>query len=163
GRNAAGVKGIDLQGDDEVVGLIRVQDDADLLTVTQNGYGKRTPLLEYLVQSEDGTTRAQNRGGKGRRDIQTTSRNGSVVAIRCVLESDSLMLISAGGMIVRMPVSSIRRIGRNTQGVRLVNLKSDDQLIAAAGVADSDDDDDVGAQSVGADSVTAPSGDAEGE
>lgn len=147
GRNAAGVKGIDLAEDDEVVGLVRVQDDADLLTVTENGYGKRTPMLEYLVQSEDGSTRAQNRGGKGRRDIRTTSRNGNVVAIRCVNEGDSLMLISAGGMIVRVPVASVRQIGRNTQGVRLINLKDGDRLIAAARVVESEENgDDAQAQ-----------------
>ncbi|MHC5002625.1 MAG: DNA gyrase subunit A [Planctomycetota bacterium] len=140
GRSAAGVKGIDLRGGDSVVGLVGVQDDADLLTVTEHGFGKRTPMLEYLVQGEDGKTWAQNRGGKGRRDIQTTARNGKVVAIRCVAESDSLMFISAGGMIVRISAASIRRIGRNTQGVRVVNLKSDDTLIATARVADSDDE-----------------------
>jgi DNA gyrase subunit A len=140
GRNAAGVKGIDLADGDEVVGLIRVHDDADLLTVTEHGYGKRTPLLEYLVHSEDGSTRAQSRGGKGRRDIRTTARNGRVVAIRCVKETDSLMMISAGGMIVRMGAETISRIGRNTQGVRVVNLKDGDRLIAAARVVESKDE-----------------------
>jgi DNA gyrase subunit A len=140
GRNAAGVKGIDLADGDEVVGLIRVDDDADLLTVTEHGYGKRTSLLEYLVHSEDGSTRAQSRGGKGRRDIRTTARNGRVVAIRCVTETDSLMMISAGGMIVRMGAETISRIGRNTQGVRVVNLKEGDRLIAAARVVESKDE-----------------------
>ena len=139
GRNAAGVKGIGLARDDSVVGLIRVWGDADLLTVTVNGYGKRTRLSEYLVQSEDGSSRPQSRGGKGRRDIQTTKRNGKVVAIRCVDETDSLMFISEGGMVVRLSADSISRIGRNTQGVRLVNLKPGDRLIAAARVIEADD------------------------
>jgi DNA gyrase subunit A len=147
GRNAAGVKGIDLAAGDSVVGLVRVNDDDDLLTVTENGYGKRTPMMEYLVQSEDGSTRAQSRGGKGRRDIQTTSRNGAAVAIRCVKDGDSVMFISSGGMIVRTAAADIRQIGRNTQGVRVVNLKDGDRLIAAAKVAESDDD-------AGADSTT---------
>src|SRR5690606_16486636 len=82
GRNAAGVKGIDLRGDDEVVGLIRCDAGADLLTLTENGYGKRTDLTEYLVQSEDGSTRPQSRAGKGRIDIRTSKRNGKVVSIR---------------------------------------------------------------------------------
>ena len=139
GRDAAGVKGISLSSEDEVVGLIRVEPDADLLTVTINGYGKRTDLDEYLVQSEDGTSHAQNRGGKGRRDIQNTSRNGNVVAVRCVRSSDGLMFVSEGGMIVRIGASTIRQIGRNTQGVRVVNLKPEDRLIAAARLAEDED------------------------
>jgi DNA gyrase subunit A len=142
GRNAAGVKGIELAEDDKVVGLIRVEvdDDADLLTVSENGYGKRTSLSEYLVQQEDGTTRPQSRGGKGRIDIKTTERNGRVVAVRCLREGDSVMFISQGGMLVRVAAKSISHIGRNTQGVRLVNLKEGDKLIAAARIADSESD-----------------------
>ncbi|MCH8260860.1 MAG: DNA gyrase subunit A [Planctomycetes bacterium] len=138
GRSAAGVKGIDLRGGDEVVGLVRALDVEDLLTITRNGYGKRTPLKEYLVCGEDGSTRAQSRGGKGRIDIRTTTRNGRVVAIRCLRNTDSVMFISERGMIVRVPAHTISRIGRNTQGVRLVNLKSGDQLIAAARVVEGD-------------------------
>jgi DNA gyrase subunit A len=145
GRSAAGVKGIDLADDDKVVGLIRVQTDADLLTVCENGYGKRTPLLEYLVQLEDGTTRTQSRGGKGRRDIQTTDRNGKVIAIRCVQESDGLVFISANGMVVRSRAMEVSQIGRNTQGVRLVNLKGEDRLIACARIVDEDDEGVAGA------------------
>jgi len=140
GRTAAGVKGIDLRTDDAVIGLIRADDDADLLTVTENGYGKRTALREYLVQSEDGSTRAQSRGGKGRRDIQVNERNGRAIAIRAVHESDGIMFIGAKGMMVRVAVSSISRIGRNTQGVRVVNLKEGDTLIAAARVVENDDE-----------------------
>ena len=136
GRTAAGVKGIDLRRGDEVVGLIRVDDDADLLTVTENGYGKRTPLSEYLVHQEHGV-RPQSRGGKGRLDIRTTERNGRVARVRCVHEDDGLIFISESGMIVRVSAASISRIGRNTQGVRVVNLKQDDRLIAAARVIES--------------------------
>lgn len=136
GRNAAGVKGIELEEGDEVVGMIRVDDDADLLTVCENGYGKRTALTEYLVHSEDGSTRPQSRGGKGRIDIKTTERNGKVVAVRCVRENDSIMFISQGGMLVRVAAKSISQIGRNTQGVRVVNLKEGDKLMAAARIAD---------------------------
>jgi DNA gyrase subunit A len=142
GRPAAGVKGIDLRDDDEVIGLVRCDDDGDLLTVTEHGYGKRTPLTEYLVHAEDGT-RPQGRGGKGRLDIRTTDRNGRVAAIRCVHEDDGIMFISEKGMIVRCPASSISRIGRNTQGVRVVNLKEGDRLIAAARVVESGADDEV--------------------
>ncbi len=140
GRNAAGVKGIELGEGDTVVGLICAADDADLLTVCENGYGKRTSLSEYLVQQEDGTTRPQSRGGKGRIDIKTTERNGKVVAVRCVRENDSVMFISQGGMLVRVAASSISQIGRNTQGVRVVNLKEGDKLMAAARIADSGED-----------------------
>ena len=138
GRNTAGVKGIDLRTGDDVVGLIRVDDGAGLLTVTSHGYGKRSALEDYLVRSDDGSTRPQSRGGKGRKDIRTTSRNGPVVTICCVNESDSLMFVSEKGMIVRVPAASISQIGRNTQGVRLVNLKAGDRLMAAARVVESD-------------------------
>ncbi|MBL9147085.1 MAG: DNA gyrase subunit A [Phycisphaerae bacterium] len=136
GRAAAGVKGIELAEGDEVVGVVRCVDGADLLTVTKKGYGKRTDLGEYLVQSEDGSTRPQGRGGQGRIDIQTTDRNGPVVDIRVVTDRDSLMFISSGGMLVRVPAAEISRIGRNTQGVRVVRLRDDDTLISAATVAE---------------------------
>jgi len=138
GRNASGVKGIALSNDDEVVGLVRVtQDDQhDLLTVTANGYGKRTPLDEYLVRSEDGSTRAQSRGGKGRRDIVTSQRNGNVVGLLAVKPEDDLMLISTGGMIVRIKADSVRQTGRATQGVRVINLIKDDTLTGVARIID---------------------------
>jgi DNA gyrase subunit A len=140
GRSAAGVRGIDLKAGDEVVGLVRADDGADLLTVTVNGFGKRTALSDYLVHLEDGTTRPQSRGGKGRIDIRTTARNGPVVAIVCVQEeTDGIVFVSALGMIVRVPVKTISRIGRATQGVTLVKLKQGDRLIAAARVVESDE------------------------
>jgi DNA gyrase subunit A len=132
GRTAAGVKGINLAEGDLVVGAVLAEDDADLMTMTENGFGKRTPMLDYLVHSEDGSTRAQSRGGKGRRDIKTGGRNGLVADIRSVRDTDSLMFITANGMLVRIPASEIRTIGRNTKGVRVVNLKDGDRLIAAA-------------------------------
>jgi DNA gyrase subunit A len=139
GRSAAGVRGIDLKSGDEVVGLVRADDGADLLTVTVNGFGKRTALSDYLVHMEDGSTRPQSRGGKGRIDIRTTTRNGPVVAIVAVQESDGIVFVSAQGMIVRVPVKTISRIGRATQGVTLVKLKEGDRLIAAARVVASDE------------------------
>ena len=142
GRTAAGVKGIGLADGDRVVGCVVASDDADLMTVTENGYGKRTPMAEYLAL-EDGTTRPQSRGGKGRRDIRTEERNGSVVAIRRVTDEDSLMFISASGMLVRIPAETISRIGRNTMGVRLVNVKDGDRVMTAARVFESASDDDA--------------------
>ncbi len=139
GRTAAGVKGISLNTNDKVVGAVLAEDDADLMTMTENGYGKRTPMLDYLVHSEDGSTRAQSRGGKGRRDIKTGERNGNVADIRAVRDNDSLMFITAGGMLVRISANDIRTISRNTKGVRVVKLKDDDRLIAAAKVEAMDD------------------------
>ena len=148
GRNAAGVKGIDLRDDDAVVGMVKIEmtsededagatDDAlDLLTVTVNGYGKRTDLQEYLVASEQEggkvVHRPQGRGGKGRIDIRTTKRNGSVVALAAVRSDQSLIFITEGGILVRVPADQISRIGRATQGVRVVNLKDEDRLVSAA-------------------------------
>ena len=140
GRTAAGVKGIGLANGDQVVGCVVASDDADLLTVTTNGYGKRTSMNEYLVHSVDGTTRSQSRGDKGRRDIRTSDRNGDVAAIRSVTDEDSIMFISAGGMLVRIPADTISRIGRNTMGVRLVNVKDGDRVMTAARVFESNDE-----------------------
>ncbi|MEM6855755.1 MAG: DNA gyrase subunit A, partial [Planctomycetota bacterium] len=142
GRNASGVKGIDLANGDTVVGVIRCAPEnnaADLLTVTENGYGKRTPLVEYLVQSEDGSTRPQGRGGKGRRDIQTTARNGSVVALRRITEADDLMLITVNGMIVRISAETVRQTKRASAGVRVISLSEGDKLVGVARVKDEDD------------------------
>jgi DNA gyrase subunit A len=139
GRAAAGVIGIDLTERDTVVGAIRCDDTADLLTVTQNGYGKRTNQAEYLVQQEDGSTRCQSRGGKGRIDIKTEGRNGPVVAVRSVQEGDEMMLISRDGMIVRSPAADVSRIGRNTMGVRVMQLREGDAVMSVAMVADSDE------------------------
>jgi DNA gyrase subunit A len=142
------VRGIDLADQDSLVGLVRVEmrdeDDAssavhpeiDLLTLTANGYGKRTALTEYLVQSEgeDGAAglRVQSRGGKGRIDIRTTERNGPVVAVKAVADGQGVVLVSEGGLLVRIPIAQVSRIGRNTQGVRVVSLKEGDRLVAAA-------------------------------
>ena len=132
GRAAAGVAGIDLAEKDFVVGLVRCDDKAALFTCTENGFGKRTSMTEYLVQQDDGQTRAQSRAGKGRIDIKTDERNGRVVAVHSTLEDDDLMFISRGGMIVRIRASEVRLVGRNTLGVRVVKLQEDDALVGAA-------------------------------
>ncbi|MGP1345192.1 MAG: DNA gyrase subunit A [Phycisphaerales bacterium] len=162
GRSAAGVRGIDLGDDDAVVGLVVVRQDdpnaedpdtlherePDLLTVTENGYGKRTNLREYLVQSEgeDGTVsfRRQSRGGKGRIDIRTTERNGKVVAVASVTDENDLVFVTRSGMIVRIPAGSVSTIGRATQGVRLVSVKKEDVVISAAATPPSEDGDEEG-------------------
>jgi DNA gyrase subunit A len=126
GRPAYGVKGIDLAEGDKVIGMVVANGDDDLaslLTVCGNGYGKRTLLTEY---------RTQNRGGKGLIDIQTTERNGPVVAINKVTDDDEVMLTTSGSMVIRTRVSTMRTIGRNTLGVRLIKLDDGDNVSSLA-------------------------------
>jgi DNA gyrase subunit A len=139
GRDTAGVAGIDLAEGDSVVGLVRCDDTADLCTVTLNGYGKRTPMREYLVQQEDGSTRVQSRGGKGRKDIVVNDRNGPVVSVHPVTDDHNLLFMTTNGMAVRIAAKDVRAIGRNTQGVRVVRLRDGDTLRAAARVDASED------------------------
>lgn len=142
GRNATGVKGINLSDKDAVVGVVKIPEgeEAFLLTVTENGYGKRTPTTEYLVQSEDGSTRPQGRGGKGRKDITVNKRNGPVVSLLTVADGHDVMLITYGGMIVRTSADAIRQTGRGTQGVRVINVNDDDSLVAVAPVVDDEEE-----------------------
>ncbi len=123
GRTAAGVRGIRLRGKDKVVGMALVRQDAALLTVCQNGYGKRTPFSQY---------HRRKRGGFGVIDIKTTRRNGPVVAVREVTEDQELFLITEQGMIVRIPVASISGIGRGTQGVKLITTSKKDRVSGMA-------------------------------
>jgi DNA gyrase subunit A len=126
GRPAYGVKGIDLGEGDQVIGMVVANGDDDpasLLTVCANGYGKRTLLTEY---------RTQNRGGKGLIDIQTSERNGAVVAVAKVTDNDEVMLTTNGGMVIRTRGDTIRTIGRNTQGVRLIKLDEGDTVSSLA-------------------------------
>jgi DNA gyrase subunit A len=120
GRSAYGVKGITLEDGDEVVGADLVEKATTILTVTENGYGKRTEEAEYRVQG---------RGGKGIIDIKTTERNGRVVGLAQVGDTDEVMLVTNGGMLIRMKVKEISVIGRNTQGVRLITLESEDEKV----------------------------------
>jgi DNA gyrase subunit A len=123
GRTARGVRGIKLREGDEVVGLAIAREGAALLTLCENGYGKRTLVSEY---------RPQTRGGLGLKDIQASERNGKVVSTCVVDEGDEIVLISAKGMIVRTRVAEISLIGRNTQGVKVMNPKPGDRLLACA-------------------------------
>ncbi len=140
GRSAAGVKGISLRDGDRVVAIVKADDQRQLLTVSENGFGKRTPMSEYLVQPETGAPRPQNRGGKGRVDLKVTGKNGPVVAALSVTDTDQMMLITSGGMIVRSRVGEVRQTNRGTQGVKVINLKSGDKLIATALIADAEED-----------------------
>jgi len=133
GRSAAGVKGITLEKGDEVVALAVVVPDAALLVAGENGIGKRTSFDEYLVQGESGT-RKQSRGGKGRITMKVGDKTGGVVGALTVRDADEIMLITAGGQMVRTFVKDIREAGRNTMGVKLVNLDAGDKLQAIAPV-----------------------------
>ncbi|OCC15735.1 DNA gyrase subunit A [Dissulfuribacter thermophilus] len=128
GRIAAGVRGIRLEGDDEVVGMVVVNgDEGTLLTVSEGGYGKRTEIAEYRVQS---------RGGKGIINLKITEKTGKVVAIMHVKNHDEVMLVARSGQIIRLRVQDVRPTGRATQGVRLIKLENNDRLAAVARLAE---------------------------
>ncbi len=129
GRDTVGVYGIRLDEGDRVESIEIVEPNATLLVITENGYGKRTSFDEY---------RQQKRGGRGVITIQASQRNGSVVGARTVGDQDAIMLITLAGQMIRMPVADIRVIGRNTQGVRLINLDKDDKLMCATTVEPED-------------------------
>ena len=134
GRNTSGVKGIKIQAGDSLAGMVVADPNADLLTVCENGYGKRTPFgpnREDVDGSESSSKgyRTQNRGGKGLRDIKATERNGKVVDIIRVDDNDEVLMMTKGGKIQRIRAEEISVVGRNTQGVRI--MKTDDDQIAA--------------------------------
>jgi DNA gyrase subunit A len=129
GRTARGVRGIRLKEEDKVVGMVVTGENQTILTATARGYGKRTPLEDYPIKG---------RGGQGVINIRCSERNGDVIGLSVCVEGDDVMFITASGMIVRTEVMAISTIGRNTQGVRLVNLKDDDILVAAQVVSESD-------------------------
>jgi len=129
GRATQGVKGIDLQDEDHVVGMVIVRRGATLLTVTDRGMGKRTDVDEY---------RAQHRGGKGLINLRLTGKTGRVVAVKEVTDEDELMLVTRNGVVNRQPAREIRVIGRNTQGVRLVSLDAGDELVDVARVVETE-------------------------
>jgi DNA gyrase subunit A len=130
GRTAYGVKGITLEEGNEVIGMETITPDSttSILTVTEGGYGKRTPVGEYRIQG---------RGGKGIISVKTTERNGLAVGFLQVRDSDEIMLMAAQGKVLRCKVGDIREIGRNTQGVRILDLEGDeDRVVAVARLAD---------------------------
>ena len=129
GREAMGVRGITLGKDDFVIGAQRVQYDMCLLTVTANGYGKRTALTEYLRLGENGQRQPQSRGGKGLKNYNITAKTGDVVGCCAVGKQDDVMLIQAGGTIIRMPASDINVYRRDTQGVILMRVEDGNFVI----------------------------------
>jgi DNA gyrase subunit A len=132
GRGASGVRGITLNDkNDEVVGMIAVNDmDANILVVSEHGYGKRSSVEDYRVT---------NRGGKGVKTISITEKTGKLVSIKNVTDQDDLMIINKSGIAIRMEISTLRIMGRATQGVKLINLKGDDTIAAVAKVMKDDD------------------------
>ena len=138
GRDTTGVKGIELGADDALIGMVVVKREANLLVVTEKGMGKCSPIDEYRVQ---------HRGGRGIITVHRTEKTGVAVSIKEVLPDDELMLITSNGMIIRMPVKGIRVAGRNTQGVRLVDLDGGDLVRDVARVVPDDQEEGVGDES----------------
>jgi DNA gyrase subunit A len=166
GRDTSGVRGIKLGSGDRLVGMVVADPDATLLTVCENGYGKRTPFGAGTPltgpapgeegaeepaadaaepadgEGEDGPSgmryRTQHRGGKGVRDIKTTARNGQVVSVVAVRDGDQVLMMTARGKIQRVNVAEIRPMGRNTQGVRIMRLDDADTLAAMVTVPPSE-------------------------
>jgi DNA gyrase subunit A len=130
GRATTGVKGIELEQDDAVIGMVVVRRDASLLVVSEKGYGKRSELSDYRVQK---------RGGKGIITLKKTEKTGPIVALKEVIPEDELMMITRHGVIIRLPVDGIRVIGRNTQGVRVMNLDAGDAVVDVARVVKEDE------------------------
>ncbi len=125
GRATSGVKGIELDRGDHLIGMVVVKERAELLVVSERGIGKRSVLGDYRVQ---------RRGGKGIITMQQTEKTGKLIALKDVVPEDELMMITKGGVIIRCPVEGIRVSGRNTQGVKLMNLDAGDQIVDVARV-----------------------------
>lgn len=128
GRTASGVRGITLNDEeDEVIGMICIEPEkANVLVVSENGYGKRSDIEDYRIT---------NRGGKGVKTINLTEKTGKLISLIDVTDEDNLMIITKSGLTIRLEVSSLRVMGRNTQGVRLINLRNDDAIAAVAKVS----------------------------
>ena len=130
GRTATGVRAIAIREDEGAVGMEVLRPGASILTVTERGYGKRSPLEDY---------REQNRGGYGIITIKTSARNGPVIAVLQVDDQDEVMLISSGSKVLRLRTDGIPTMGRNTQGVRLMELDPDERIVSVARVAERED------------------------
>lgn len=134
GRTATGVKGITLDSEDEVIGMEILEEESDILIITKNGYGKRTPANEYRIQT---------RGGKGLRTCNITDKNGDVVALKCVTSGEEIMVITVSGVLIRLSVSGISQMGRNTQGVKVIRLGDSEFVSTVAKVQTSEEDEEL--------------------
>ncbi len=155
GRTARGVKGVTLNPDAEVIGMVVIGEEDTLLVITENGYGKRTKVDDYRIQ---------RRGGRGLITIKASERNGKLIGIKAVKEDQELMVITRNGIMIRMALSDISTLGRNTQGVRIISLKGNDSVVGIAPLEANEDDVDnneVGPDNEGPDNegpdTTAPS------
>lgn len=142
GRTASGVIGVDLEDenmpDNEVIGMIAIdRPELSVLVVSEKGFGKRSDIEEYRIT---------NRGGKGVKTINITEKTGKLVAIQAVNDNDDLMIITKNGITIRIHVSELRVMGRNTQGVRLINISEGDEIAAVAKVEKEDDENEISAQ-----------------
>lgn len=125
GRSATGVKGIQLDEGDIVIDMDVVVPDNDVLIVTSKGYGKRTPISEYRIQT---------RGGKGIKTLNVTDRNGQIVGLKVVNNEEDLMIMTSSGTLIRTSMAGISTMGRNTQGVKLINIRDDDAVATVSRV-----------------------------
>ncbi|PZU09442.1 MAG: DNA gyrase subunit A, partial [Chryseobacterium sp.] len=147
GRGSIGVRGIAMEDDDEAIGMIVVNDveKETVLVVSEKGYGKRTAVEDYRIT---------NRGGKGVITLNITEKTGNLIAIQNVTDEDGLMIINKSGVAIRMGMDEMRVMGRNTQGVRLINLKKNDEIAAIAKVEmDKDVEEDSEENEEGAETV----------
>ena len=135
GRDATGVRGIMLTGEDYVIGAEKAEEGTTLLTVTTNGYGKRTELVEYLRTGPDGEKIPQSRGGKGLKNYNITPKTGLVAGCRVVKETDDVMIIENGGVIIRVPASGINIYKRDVQGVIVMRVEEGNQIVSIERVA----------------------------
>jgi DNA gyrase subunit A len=132
GRTAYGVRGINLDDDDYVVGMVALNRSGSLLVVSEKGMGKRSPLDDYRVT---------NRGGKGVITLRCTEKTGKMVTMKEVVEEDEMILTTVQGLIIRIALSGVKVIGRNTSGVKLINLGEGDRVIDVARIIPTEDDD----------------------
>lgn len=136
GRTASGVKGILINENDELIGMVSLNDqNSDILVVSENGYGKRSSLEDYRIT---------NRGGKGVKTINITDKTGQLIAIKDVTDNDDLMIINKSGVMIRMEVTDLRVMGRATQGVKLINMKETDQIASVAKVVKEEIENEIG-------------------
>ena len=140
GRDAAGVRGIMLTGDDIVVGAEKAEEGKTLLTVTENGFGKRTELSEYLRTGPDGEKIPQGRGGKGLKNYNITTKTGNVAGCRVVADNDDVMLIENGGVIIRIPASSINIYKRDVMGVIVMRIEEGNKVVSLERVENIEED-----------------------
>ncbi len=139
GRDAAGVRGITLTGDDYVVGAEKMEEGKTLLTVTENGYGKRTEMIEYLRTGPEGEKIPQSRGGKGLKNYNLTAKTGKVAGCRVVGENDDVMLIESGGVIIRTPASAINVYKRDVMGVIVMRIEEGNKVVSLERVENVDE------------------------